>query len=81
LTLIQTKKIRDFPVVLFGSSYWTGLLSWVREVVLPQGKISEHDLRLFHITDSPAEIVQIVIRSQSSLSHDKLVSDEIRITS
>jgi uncharacterized protein (TIGR00730 family) len=81
LTLIQTKKIRDFPVVLFGSSYWTGLLNWVREVVLPQGKISEHDLRLFHITDSPAEIVQIVIRSQSSMGHDKLVSDEIRITS
>ena len=80
LTLIQTHKIRDFPVVLYGSKYWMGLLNWIREVVLPGGKISEHDLRLFHVTDSPSEIVQIVLRSQSSLSHDKLVSDEIRIT-
>ena len=79
LTLIQTKKIRDFPVVLFGTSYWTGLLNWMREVVLPDGKIAEHDLRLFHITDSPEEVVQIVMRSQTSLA-DKVISDEIRIT-
>lgn len=80
LTLIQTKKIRDFPVVLFGTKYWTGLLDWIRDVVLPGGKISEHDLRLFHITDSPEEVVQIVLRSQSALTQDKLVSDEIRLT-
>jgi uncharacterized protein (TIGR00730 family) len=80
LTLIQTKKIRDFPVVLFGSRYWSGLLDWIRDAVLPGGKIAEHDLRLFHVTDSPAEVVQIVTRSQSALSPlDKLVSDEIRI--
>jgi len=81
LTLIQTKKIRDFPVVLFGTAYWTGLLNWIRDVVLREGKISEHDLRLFHLTDSPEEVVQIVLRSQSSLTADKLVSDEIRLTS
>ena len=80
LTLIQTKKIRDFPVVLFGTHYWTGLLDWIRDVVLPGGKISEHDQRLFHITDSPEEVVQIVVRSQNSLAQDKLVSDEIRLT-
>jgi len=80
LTLIQTKKIRDFPVVLFGTKYWTGLLDWIRDAVLPGGKISEHDLRLFHITDSPEEVVQIVVRSQSALTTDKLVSDEIRLT-
>jgi uncharacterized protein (TIGR00730 family) len=78
LTLIQTKKIRDFPVVLFGSWYWTGLLDWIRNVVLPDGKIAEHDLRLFQITDSPEEVVRIVTRSQSQL--DKLVSDDIRLT-
>jgi uncharacterized protein (TIGR00730 family) len=77
LTLIQTKKIRDFPVVLFGTHYWTGLLNWIREFVLPEGKISDHDLRLFHVTDSPQEVVDIVLRSQSSLTPDKLVSDEI----
>jgi uncharacterized protein (TIGR00730 family) len=79
LTLIQTKKIRDFPVVLFGSSYWSGLLTWMRDVVLPDGKIAEHDLRLFHVTDSPAEVVNIVTRSQNDLSHDRLISDEIRL--
>jgi uncharacterized protein (TIGR00730 family) len=82
LTLIQTKKIRDFPVVLFGSRYWHGLLEWIREAVLTGGKIAEHDLGLLHVTDSPAEVVQIVTKSQSALSHlDKLVSDEIRIQS
>lgn len=77
LTLIQTKKIRDFPVVLFGTAYWSGLLNWIHDFVLPEGKIGENDLRLFHVTDSPAEVVQIVTRSQSSLTQlDKLVSDE-----
>lgn len=79
LTLIQTKKIRDFPVVLFGSNYWSGLLNWIRDVVLPQGKIGEHDLRLFHITDSPEEVVKIVTGSQNTLIQDKLITDEIRI--
>lgn len=79
LTLIQTKKIRDFPVVLFGSKYWSGLLNWIRDVVLPQGKIGEHDLRLFHITDSPEEVVKIVTGSQNTLIQDKLITDEIRI--
>lgn len=80
LTLIQTKKIRDFPVVLFGSNYWGGMLTWLREAVLAGGKIAEHDLKLFHLTDSPAEVVEIVMRSQSSLAElDQSVSDEIRV--
>ena len=82
LTLMQTKKIRNFPIVLFGSQYWNGMLDWLRAVVLPGGKISEHDLDIFHITDSHAEVVEIVTRSQSSLSHlDSKVSDEIRLSS
>jgi uncharacterized protein (TIGR00730 family) len=79
LTLIQTKKIRDFPIVLFGSAYWQGLLDWLRDVVRPDGKISDHDLKMFRITDSPAEVVEIVTRSQSPLS--ELVADDIRIPS
>ena len=80
LTLIQTKKIRNFPIVLFGVKYWTGLLEWLRAEVLPRGKISEHDLDLFHVTDSPAEVVEIVVRSQSSLHElDTTISDEIRV--
>jgi uncharacterized protein (TIGR00730 family) len=82
LTLIQTKKIRNFPVVLFGSAYWSGLLDWLRQVVLTGGKISDLDLSIFHITDSPQEVLEIVSRSQSSLHElDKLVSDDIRVPS
>ena len=82
LTLIQTRKIRNFPIVLFGSQYWSGLLDWLRAVVLPDGKISEQDMNIFHITDSPAEVVDIVTRSQSSLNKlDMPVSDDIRLSS
>src|SRR5215213_8348354 len=73
LTLIQTKKIRNFPIVLFGSRYWSGMLDWLRDVVLPGGKISDADMAMFHITDSPAEVVEIVTRSQSSVA--ELVTD------
>ena len=79
LTLIQTKKIRNFPIILFDSSYWNGLLNWLRDVVLAEGKIGEIDVRMFHVTDSPAEVVEIVTRSQSSLI--ELVSDDIGIPS
>ena len=80
LTLIQTHKIRNFPVVLFGSRYWSGLLDWLRQVVLPGGKINELDMKIFHVTDSPQEVVEIINRSQNSLHDlDKLVSDDIRV--
>ena len=80
LTLIQTKKIRNFPIVLFGSHYWSGMLDWVRAVVLPGGKISEHDMDIFHITDSPAEVVEIVTRAQNSLTKlEPGISDDIRM--
>jgi len=82
LTLIQTKKIRNFPIVLFGHKYWSGMLAWLREVVLQEGKIAEHDMQMFHITDSPAEVVEIVMRAQSSLKElDGTIADEIRIPS
>jgi len=80
LTLIQTHKISNFPVVLFGSQYWNGLLNWIRDPALKEGKISEKDLQLLHLTDSPAEVVQIVINSQNSLRGlDKSISDEYRV--
>jgi uncharacterized protein (TIGR00730 family) len=68
LTLIQTKKIRNFPIVLFGVGYWSGLMDWLRDVVLAGGKIGEQDMALLHLTDSPAEVVEIVVRSQNSLA-------------
>ncbi len=67
LTLIQTKKIRNFPIVLFGSDYWAGLMNWIRDFGLKEGKLTEHDLKLLHLTDSPAEVVKVIVDSQSSL--------------
>src|SRR5467141_2089524 len=64
LTLIQTRKIRNFPVVFYGSEYWFGMLDWIRGPVLGEGKISEHDLKLLHLADSPAQIVEIISRSR-----------------
>jgi uncharacterized protein (TIGR00730 family) len=79
LTLIQTRKIRNFPIVLFGKNYWSGMLDWLRDVMLTGGKIAEHDMEMFHVTDSPAEVVEIVTRSQSSLTElDNPILDEIR---
>jgi hypothetical protein len=61
LTLIQTGKAREFPVVLFDSDYWGGLLRWLRERTLADGMISRRDERLMRVTDDPAEVVQIVV--------------------
>jgi uncharacterized protein (TIGR00730 family) len=82
LTLIQTKKIRNFPVILVGSGYWSGLLEWLKQVVLTDGKIADHDLAMFQVVDTPQEVVTIVNRTQDSLDElDKLVSDDIRVPS
>jgi uncharacterized protein (TIGR00730 family) len=56
LTLIQTGKVMHFPVMLVGSDYWSGLLDWIRERMLAEGKISPEDLELFSVTDDPAEV-------------------------
>lgn len=60
LTLIQTRKIHNFPVVLFGSAYWKEMLDWLRGPMLAEGKIVEEDFKRLHVTDSPSEIVEIV---------------------
>lgn len=63
LTLIQTGKISNFPVILFGSEYWSGLLSWLRETMLAEGNISPQDLDLLIVTDSPKEACDLVLES------------------
>lgn len=63
LTLIQTGKIRNFPVILFGSDYWKGLLDWIRNTMGSEGKISPGDVDLLHITDSPEEAVRVILDS------------------
>ena len=63
LTLIQTGKVLNFPVVLFGSDYWAELLEWVREEALADGMISPEDVELLHVTDDPAEAVRLIVES------------------
>src|SRR3954471_17052775 len=67
LTLIQTGKIYRFPVILFGRYYWAGLLRWLQERVLSEGKISDGDLDLMLVTDDPAEAAQAIITAYKSL--------------
>jgi uncharacterized protein (TIGR00730 family) len=62
LTLKQTQKIHDFPVVLFGSEYWDGLLRWLEDQVLEDRMISRRDLKLFSVTDDVEEVVEIIQR-------------------
>jgi uncharacterized protein (TIGR00730 family) len=60
LTLIQTRKVRYFPVLLVGSEYWKGLVDWLHGPVLEQGKVSKGDLSLFRVTDDLDEVVRVV---------------------
>jgi uncharacterized protein (TIGR00730 family) len=60
LTLIQTKKVSNFPVILYGSKYWEGLLNWIRETMLDEEKVSVDDVALLRISDDPQEICDIV---------------------
>lgn len=60
LTLIQTHKITQFPIVLMGSDYWGGLVDWIRETMLEKGTISPGDVDLFHLTDDVDEAVSII---------------------
>ena len=60
LTLIQTGKVHNFPVVLFGTAFWGGLVAWIREQMLGTGKVAEADLDLFLVTDSVAEATAYV---------------------
>ena len=61
LTLIQTDKIRDFPVVLFGRPHWGEMLKWVDEKLLGEGLVSVEDLHLLSVTDDPVEVVRNVV--------------------
>ncbi len=60
LTLIQTKKIKSFPLILMGSNYWNGLLDWLKKTMLAEGKISPADLDLIQVVDEPEEVVKLI---------------------
>jgi uncharacterized protein (TIGR00730 family) len=66
LTLRQTGKIHEFPVVLVGTDYWQGLLDWMRERALAEKMVTRRDLRMIRLTDDPEEVVQIIRRSYAA---------------
>jgi uncharacterized protein (TIGR00730 family) len=63
LTLIQTRKIRNFPVVLFGSQYWRGLLQWMSSTMLNEKMLNQEDLGLIYLTDSPKDAVDFIVKT------------------
>lgn len=63
LTLIQTKRIKPFPVILVGSDYWASLLEWARGTLVLRGLISAEDLELVTVVDDPDEVVRIIKRT------------------
>ena len=60
LTLIQTEKIKPFPVILVGSAYWNGLVKWLHDPVLKEGKITPQALQIFSVVDTPEEVIRII---------------------
>ena len=63
LTLVQTHKVTKFPIIMLGVDYWSGLIDWIRNTVLPGAKIDEADLALIHCIDSVAEAVELIVAS------------------
>src|SRR5712692_6430938 len=72
LTLIQTKKVSHFPVILYDSKYWAGLINWIRDTMLPSNKVNTDDIGLLTLSDDPKEICKIVIDAyQESYRQDR----------
>ena len=69
ITLVQTKKVSRFPIVLMGKEYWSGLFDWVKTKMLAEGNISKEDLDLFSITDDPKVSAQIVADFYKGTEH------------
>jgi uncharacterized protein (TIGR00730 family) len=66
LTLVQTRKVTRFPVVLFGSEYWGGLLEWVRTTLVPTGTINPADLDLITLTDDISEVITVIKAAEAA---------------
>jgi len=60
LTLVQTRRIENFPIILVGADYWKGMLSWLRDTVLKSGRINKKEFKLFRIIDKPEKIVKFI---------------------
>jgi uncharacterized protein (TIGR00730 family) len=69
LTLIQTKKIKPFPVYLIGVEYWKGLVQWMRSTLVREGTISESDLYLFKVLDDVSKIPEEIDKYYNTANH------------
>jgi hypothetical protein len=67
LTLVQTGKIDHFPIILFGSHYWAGLLEWLRSTVVAEGKVSPHEMGLLRVSDDVQEVTALIVESFRAL--------------
>jgi uncharacterized protein (TIGR00730 family) len=68
VTLVATGKITRFPIVLVGSAYWAGLLSWLKETMLAKGNIGADELALLRVADDTEEVVRIIKEAHTDLS-------------
>ncbi len=71
VTLVQTQKVTSFPIVLLGTRYWGGLIDWVRDVVLADGKVGDKDLDLLQVTDDVEEAVSIMVAARQQRGGDQ----------
>jgi uncharacterized protein (TIGR00730 family) len=71
LTLVQTKKVTRFPVVLMGTWYWQGLIDWLRDTMAAEGKIGPEDLNLFCLTDNVEEAVNYIVTADEALAAEQ----------
>jgi len=60
IVLVQTEKVKKFPIILFGKEYWQGLIDWLNNVMLETGNISPGDINIFHVVDSPDEVAEYI---------------------
>jgi len=68
VTLVQTKKVTRFPVILMGTAYWAGLIEWVKQTLLADGKINKADLELIQVTDDVEEAVRIIVDADAAFA-------------
>ncbi|WP_306204197.1 LOG family protein [Actinoplanes sp. RD1] len=71
ITLVQTRKVTRFPVVLMGTEYWGGLLDWIKQRLLAEGKVSPDDMELIMLTDDVEEAVQYIVEADKALAAGK----------
>jgi predicted Rossmann-fold nucleotide-binding protein len=65
LTLVQTRKVTRFPVILFGTDYWSGLISWIRDTLVPAGKVAAADVELLTCTDDVDETIKLIVEAEA----------------